>query len=145
MQRPLREQMLTAAQFVKRFKAEMDLQQRRYCQALALWRQCPVKRCRRDRTCRSDQPFCMVTAHFRWSAGAQQAVRQHILDATPANIGAPERAARELMPYQIRMADTTANEVAFYLSRANLSRTKREKFRVDRQAFIGAKRAREEP
>src|SRR5579862_2670596 len=101
MQQPLRKRMLTAAQFVKRFNAEKAVQQRRYCQALALWRNCRVKRCRRDQTCRSDEPFCMVLACNRLPREAHVQARQDILDAMPANIGAPERAARQCMPYEL--------------------------------------------
>jgi hypothetical protein len=144
MQQPLRKRMLTAAQFVARFKAEKALQQWRYCKVFSLWRQCPVKRCRRDQICRSNKPMCMLLAYRQLPHRAQWQARQGILDATPANIGAPERAARQCMPYDLCMANTTADAVAQYLLPARLSRSKREKLRAFRQSVIGAARAREE-
>jgi hypothetical protein len=69
------------------------------CKAFALWRQCPVRRCRREQTCRSDHPFCMALAYRQLPHRAQWQARQDILDAMPANIGAPERPVRQCMPY----------------------------------------------
>jgi hypothetical protein len=86
----------------------------------------------------------MVLAYRQLPHSAQWQARKDILDATPANIGAPEHAARQCMPYDLCMANTTADAVAQYLLPARLSRPKREKLRVLRQSFIGAVRAREE-
>jgi hypothetical protein len=86
----------------------------------------------------------MVLAYHQLPHPAQWQARKDILDATPANIGAPERAARQCMPYDLCMANTTADAVAQYLSQERLSRPKREKLRVFRQSVIGAARAREE-
>jgi hypothetical protein len=137
--------MLTRAQFVARFKAEKGLQQRRYCKVFALWRKCPIKRCRRDQTCRSEQPFCMVLAHLRVPRQAQIQARQDILDAMPENLGAPERAARECMPFDLFMVDTSGVAAAQYLSRARFRRYKREKLRVFPESVIGPAKAREVP
>jgi len=71
--------------------------------------------------------------------------RQDIVGAMPANIGAPERAARQCMPYELCMANTMADAVAQYLSRADLSLPEREHLRVLRQYGIGQMRAKEEP
>jgi hypothetical protein len=114
MRQPLRKRMLTAAQFVARFKAEKVLQQLRFCELFAMWRKCPIKRCRRDQTCRSDQPFCMVLAHLRVPRRAQIQARQDILDAMPENLGAPERAARECMPFHLFMVDTSGAAATKY-------------------------------
>ena|ERR1700683_2977745 len=141
MHKPLRKRILTRAQFVARFKAEKALQQRRYCKGFALWRKCPIKRCRRDRTCRSDQPFCMVLAHLRVPRHVQIQARQDILDAMPANLGAPERAACECLPYDLFMVDTSDAAATKYLSR--FRRYKKQKPRVSLLPVIGPARARE--
>jgi hypothetical protein len=117
MHKPLRKRMLTRARFVARFRAEKVLQQLRYCKVFALWRKCPIKHCRRDQTCRSDQPFCMVLAHLRVPRQAQIQARQDILNAMPANLGAPERAARECMPYDLFIMDTSHAAATRYLAR----------------------------
>jgi len=99
--------------YAKRFAAEKLLQQRRYCDAFALWRTCALKACRRNAACRGDAHRCLkraldlaghspsktgVTALSRVPHPEQWQARQMILAATPANIGAPERAARQCMP-----------------------------------------------
>jgi hypothetical protein len=109
--------MLTRALFVARFRAEKVLQQLRYCKVFALWRKCPIKHCRRDQTCRSDEPFCMVVAHLRVPRQAQIQACRDILDATPANLGAPERAARGSMPYDLFIMDSSHAAATQYLAR----------------------------
>jgi len=89
---------LTPAQFAARLKAEQALQQRRYCNAFALWRTCWRNACRRHQTCGGDQNACLRRALERVPHQAQWRARQDILDATPHNIGAPERQARQCMP-----------------------------------------------
>jgi hypothetical protein len=53
--------------------------------------------------------------------------------ATPANMGAPERAARQCRPYDLCMPNTTADAVATYLRRQsyhlNSTRAERERSR----------------
>jgi hypothetical protein len=95
MHQPLRKRMLTRAQFVARFKAEKVLQQLRYCKGFALWRKCPIKRCRRDHTCRSDEPFCMVLAHLRVPRHVQIKARQEMARClqTSARLNAPRAGA----------------------------------------------------
>jgi hypothetical protein len=87
-------------EYAARFAAEKVLQQRRYCDAFALWRTCPHKPCRRNRRCCGDADACLgrALAFDRVSHRVQWRTRQAILVATPANIGAPERAARQCMP-----------------------------------------------
>ena len=116
MRKPADRHKPSSAQYATRFAAERVLQQRRYCDAFALWRQCRLKRCRRDGTCRGDQNLCLkgaldrVPRHIQWQA------RQGILMATPDNIGAPERAARQCMPrdfYQETAVPAVANDPVF--------------------------------
>jgi hypothetical protein len=89
---------LAPAEYAARFAAEKTLQQRRYCDAFALWRACPRKSCRRHRTCGGDQNACLRPALDRQPRQAQWQARQDILDTTPRNIGAPELAARQCPP-----------------------------------------------
>jgi hypothetical protein len=63
-------------QHARRCAIEKISVQRRYCDAFALWRDCGRPDCRRQRSCRGDA----------------------MLAATPRNIGAPEREARQCMP-----------------------------------------------
>jgi len=81
-----------------RFAIEKALQQRRYCNAFALWRTCSNKNCRRQGACCGDANACLKQALSRVPHDVQWRVRQAILDATPQNIGAPERRARQSMP-----------------------------------------------
>jgi hypothetical protein len=89
---------LTPAQYKARFAAETALQQRRYCDAFGLWRGCGRKLCRRERGCRGDAGACLKRALDAVPHAAQWRARSDMLAATPANIGAPERAARQRMP-----------------------------------------------
>ncbi len=98
MLRPPRKAKLTAARYAARFVAEAARQQRRYCDAFALWRTCRLKRCRREGACRGDPNDCLRRAIDVVPRAAQWQARQDILAATPENIGAPERAARQCLP-----------------------------------------------
>ena len=89
---------LDPAVYAARFKAEKARQQRRYCDAFALWRDCRRKACRRHLACTGDPKACLKQALDRVPRHTQWRTRQDILEATPRNIGAPERAAREFMP-----------------------------------------------
>ena len=82
----------------RRFAVEAAAQQRRYCNAFELWRRCRLKLCRRSRTCCGDQNVCLKQALDRVPRDVQLAARRRILRATPHNIGAPEREARQRMP-----------------------------------------------
>jgi hypothetical protein len=62
MTKPPGKRKLSKAQYAARFAAEKVLQQRRYCHAFAFWRQCPLKRCRREHACRGDQNLCLKGA-----------------------------------------------------------------------------------
>jgi len=89
---------LEPAEYAKRFAIEKMAQQRRYCDAFALWRTCARKECRRQHACGGDAGPCLRRALDRVPHPEQWRARQAILDATPRNIGAPERAARQCMP-----------------------------------------------
>jgi hypothetical protein len=90
---------LSAIEYARRLAVEKALQQRRYCDAFALWRSCPHKACRRQRRCCGGEAAgCLRRALDRVPRPEQWRARQDILAATPRNIGAPERAARQCMP-----------------------------------------------
>ena len=89
---------LTAARYAERFEAEVAVQQRRFCDAFDLWRTCAGKACRRDRACRGEVGPCLKRALDTVPREVQRRVREDILNATPKNIGGPERAVRLLVP-----------------------------------------------
>jgi hypothetical protein len=89
---------LSAIEYARRLTVEKALQLRRYCDALALWQTCSRKACRRQRRCGGDATDCLRRALDRVPHPLQWRARQDILNATPRNIGAPERAARQCMP-----------------------------------------------
>ncbi len=107
---------LAGPQFAARFELEKARQQRRYCDAFELWRKCADKRCHRERACWGDHSACLKRAIGVVPQQTQWQTRQDILAATPKNIGAPERAARQRMPCDF-YAETTAQAVAEYLAR----------------------------
>jgi hypothetical protein len=84
--------------YARRFAIEKILQQRRYCDAFALWRTCRFKSCRRRYGCGGDANACLKRALGRVPHAVQWRARQDILEATPRNTGAPERKARQSMP-----------------------------------------------
>ena len=89
---------LSAIEYARRLALEKALQQRRYCDAFALWRICSDKACRRRHRCCGEAAGCLRRALDRVPHARQWQARQDILAATPRNIGAPERAARQCMP-----------------------------------------------
>jgi hypothetical protein len=107
---------LTTADFTARYKAEKILQRQRYGAAFALWRTCTGRRCRRQRACTGEASACLKRALAAVPQAAQWQARQQILAATPQNIGAPERAARQCMPIDLYI-ETAAQAVADYLAR----------------------------
>ena len=92
---------LSPVEFAARFAIEKALQQRRYCNALALWRTCRSKHCRRRGTCQGDPNACLQRGVTSVPRDVQLRVRRDILEATPSNIGAPERRARQSMPFDL--------------------------------------------
>jgi hypothetical protein len=89
---------LDPAVFAQRFAREQIAQQGRYCVAFAPWRSCRHGECRRHHCCFGDAGACLKRALGAVPHRVQWRTRQRILDATPANIGAPERKARQSMP-----------------------------------------------
>ena len=93
-----RKEKLRAVPHARRLAVESELQARRYCDAFALWRRCRRKACRRQRGCSGDAHVCLKRALDRVPQALHLLARQKILAATPRNIGAPEREARQRMP-----------------------------------------------
>ena len=89
---------LDPIEYARRLALEKALQQRRYCDAFALWRSCSRTACRRQRRCGGEAADCLRRALDRVPHAQQWRARQDILESTPRNIGAPERAARQCMP-----------------------------------------------
>jgi hypothetical protein len=89
---------LSPVEFAARFAIEKALQQRRYCNAFALWRTCSDKTCRRKGACLGDPNSCLQRAIATVPHHVQVRLRDDILKATPGNIGAPERKARQCLP-----------------------------------------------
>jgi hypothetical protein len=89
---------LTKARYAERFAAEAERLQRRYCDAFKQWRDCEHKPCRRARACRGDPRACLARAIESVPPGVQRRARTDIINAMPANIGRPERAARLCAP-----------------------------------------------
>ena len=114
--KPTRRRKLTAEEFTARYKAEKTLQRGRYCEAFALWRQCADRRCRRARACAGDRVACLKRALASVPHAEQWQARQDILAATPQNIGAPERAARQCMPLDLYI-ESAARTAGEYLAR----------------------------
>jgi hypothetical protein len=81
-----------------RFRDEKAKLQRAYCTTFKFWRTCRFKPCRNARVCKGDPDACLKRCVGAVSRDAQWEARQKILDATPADVGAPERAARECLP-----------------------------------------------
>ncbi len=96
---------LDPIEFAARFAVEKALQQRRYCNAFALWRTCANKSCRRKGACQGDPQVCLQRGIATVPRDVQVRVRKDILEATPPNIGGPERAARQCMPLDICKPD----------------------------------------
>ena len=106
MRKPTAQAIAEQLKFAARFEAEKRLQQRRYCDAFELWRSCHFKRCRHNRRCSGDADACLgkAVALNRVPRPLAAQTRQNILAATPHNMGAPERAARQCMPLDFYLA-----------------------------------------
>jgi hypothetical protein len=88
---------LDPIEYTRRLAVEKALQQRRYCDAFALWQTCSRIECRRQRRCGGEAAGCLRRALDRVPHPAQWRARQDILASTPRNLGALERAARRCM------------------------------------------------
>ncbi|HEX4408253.1 MAG TPA: hypothetical protein VH206_05720 [Xanthobacteraceae bacterium] len=82
------------AAYARRLALEKRAQQRRYCDAFALWRACENAQCRRRQSCRGDAGTCLKRGLNRVPHEMQRNARQDIVAAIPGNLGAPEREAR---------------------------------------------------
>jgi hypothetical protein len=127
-------------QFVTRFEAEEARQQHRYCQRFELWRHCADARCRRHRVCSSDAPHCMLWAYNNLPREALGLAGQDFYDATPTNIGAPERAARLAGPREIYVATTPADAYAGYLRDQKISEQRPESMLSSMDEFYRTRR-----
>ena len=90
---------LTEAEFARRYGREAVAQQRRYCNAFALWRTCPKNRCRRARRCLGYVPDCLKRA-FRMVHPRLHGQRCGASSCTTcrATSAPPERKARGNLP-----------------------------------------------
>jgi hypothetical protein len=106
MRKPTGPAIAAELKYAARFETEKALQQKRYCDAFELWRSCHFKRCLHNRRCCGDVNACLAKAVAldRVPHRRQWRARQDILDATPRNIAAPERAARQCMPLDFYLA-----------------------------------------
>ncbi len=87
-----------AAEYAARFGAEKAALQRHYCNAFKFWRLCPLRRCRKARTCSGDAETCLKRREREVPRDIQWQERQRILLATPADAGPAERTARGFLP-----------------------------------------------
>ena len=94
-------ELLAAERYKARFRDEKAKLQRAYCTLYKFWRACRFKPCRNARVCKGDPDACLKRGVGAVSRDAQWQARQKILDATPADVGAPERAARECLPGEL--------------------------------------------
>jgi hypothetical protein len=92
---------LSPADHARRLALESERQIARYCATFALWRACARKACRRQRRCGGDAHPCLKRALGRVPKEMQTQARERILAATPHNIGAPEREARQRLPHEL--------------------------------------------
>jgi hypothetical protein len=89
---------LPEAEFAKAYGREAVAQQRRYCDAFALWRSCRKKRCGRARHCLGYVPDCLKRAFATVHPQLHVQIKQQLLAGVPRNIGAAERKARQSLP-----------------------------------------------
>jgi hypothetical protein len=108
--RPRRQAKLPRLDAAARSAIEKDLQQRRFCNAFALWRTCRKKLCRRQGKCCGDAAACLKIGLAGVPHDLQWRVRQAIIDRTPHNIGAPERRVRHCMPADLYADDAGQKE-----------------------------------
>jgi hypothetical protein len=89
---------MTAEEYETRYRAEVKILRRHYCSLFGFWKWCAHKPCRKARACAGNALSCLQRHVIELSNDAQFAARQRVLEATPRNIGAPERLARQTMP-----------------------------------------------
>ena len=91
---------LSPVAYAKRLATVLTAQRRRYCNAFGFWRVCRRKSCKRLRACSGDPTACLARGISGVQREQQAEARAAILAATPRNIGAPEREARQSMPME---------------------------------------------
>jgi hypothetical protein len=89
---------MSAREYEMRYRAEVKVLRRHYCSVFAFWTWCGHKPCRKARVCAGNALACLKRNGLELSNTEQFNARQKVLEATPRNIGAPERAARQTMP-----------------------------------------------
>jgi hypothetical protein len=95
---PTLEDYLTGEEFGARFAAEKARLAGHYCTLFGFWRGCRLPLCRRERACSGDARACLQRSVLQVPRERQFAARQALLQASPRNLAAPERAARAVMP-----------------------------------------------
>jgi hypothetical protein len=90
---------MSALEYETRYRAEVKALRRHYCSAFGFWTWCGHKPCRKARACAGDALACLRRNGLELSNTDHFNARQKVLEATPRNIGAPERAARQTMPW----------------------------------------------
>jgi hypothetical protein len=92
------EDFLAQEEYRARYDAEKRAVERHYCTQFAFWRDCRTKSCRRAHACKGDAHACLKQSAGQIPRDRQFAARQVLLQSTPRNLAAPERAAREIFP-----------------------------------------------
>ena len=88
----------TPEDYAARFGAEQAALRRHYCNVFKFWRLCPLRACRKARSCGGDTQLCLnrwvreIPRDLQWQA------RRQILEVTPADAGSAECTAREFLP-----------------------------------------------
>jgi hypothetical protein len=103
---------LSQAEFARRYGREAAAQQRRYCNAFALWRTCPKSRCRRTQSCLGYVTDCLKRAFGIVHPRRHGQVQRELLQNVPRNISAPERKARQNLPEDFYARRKSVNEDA---------------------------------
>ena len=88
---------MTARAYEARYRDEAKRLRRHYCSLFGFWKSCAFAPCRKGRVCAGDALACLKRHHASVSNEEQFAARQDVLEATPKNIGAPERLARQAL------------------------------------------------
>jgi hypothetical protein len=99
---------LSEAEFARRYGREAAAQQRRYCNAFALWRTCPRKRCGRARRCLGYVTDCLKRAFRDVHPRLHGQVQRQLMQGVPRNINAAERKARQNLPEDFYAGRTSA-------------------------------------
>ncbi len=89
---------MSVREYDTRYRAEVKALRRHYCSVFAFWTWCGHKPCRKARACAGNALACLQRHGVELSNTEQFNARQKVLEATPGNIGAPGRAARQTMP-----------------------------------------------